>query len=152
MWLDVELNQGLSKTLKIEVIPVRPETPMLLSVVYPKSTSCVITINSAWWTPQPQYSCQKQYTQINAVDEVRYPEGIVITFKMEFLRSGNRHILLVILSGSSQGKWDQGDALPRFERAGVLLPKISYGPFLEIQASCGVNCDKQPEKSTLMSA
>merc|ERR1711953_1285258 len=40
------------------------------------------------------------------------------------------------------GKWGNGFALNRFERDGILLPKMSYGPWIDIVADCsgGVYC------------
>ena len=44
--------------------------------------------------------------------------------------------------------WDPNEfVLDRFERGGVLLPKMSYGPYLQINANCagGTYCSQRPQ-------
>ena len=154
-WL-LELSSGAPRNLKLELIEVRPDTPMLLSIAYPRGTTFTITANAAWCTPNERYACQEQFYSVGSSEEVRNSPGNtyhvdnngLLTIRVVQTPSGfvgNPSWFLPTYDDI--GKWGNGHALPRFERGGVLLPKMSYGPYTEIQASCGGSgayCSERP--------
>jgi len=143
-WL-LKLNKGAPHSVKLELIEVKPDSPLLLSIAYPLGTGFTITANAKWCTPSNNYSCQETFHSVASVKEVR--ESLGNTYHVD-----SNGILTVRIIQTPQsfigdpdwllpnydtaGKWGSGYALDRFSRNGVLLPVRSSGPWLEILADC----------------
>lgn len=144
-WL-LKLNSGSPRQLKIEFVEVSPDTPMLLSIAYPLGTSFTITANApSWCGTSQQYSCKEVFHPVNSVADVRNSLGNAYYFS-------NQGLLTIRIIQTPKdyvgapswflpkytdiGQWGNGYALPRFERGGVLLPGLSYGPWLDVVANC----------------
>jgi hypothetical protein len=143
-WL-LKLNRGAPHSLKLKFIEVRPDSPLLLSIPYPSGTSFSITAHAAYCSPNNSYSCKETFKSVSSVKEVR--ESLGNTYHVD-----SRGILTVRIIQTPQtftgnpnwllpnydtiGKWNNGLALSRFSRNGVLLPMLSHGPWLDILADC----------------
>jgi len=146
-WL-LELNEGAPKELEIRLVEVNPDTPMLLSIAYPPGTSFVIAANADFCTPGGDYLCREEFTAVGSVDAVRASLGNtyhvdgngVLTFRIiqtpQTFLGTNEWFLPTY---EDEGRYGVGFALNRFERDGVLLPQLSYGPFMTVTADCAVS-------------
>ena len=143
-WL-LKLFGGSPRKIRFELIEAGPDTPMLLSIAYPLGTSFTITANAAWCSSSPEYSCQESFHSVNSIAEVRKSIGNTYHFSKEGLLTlriiqfpqtyvGNPDWFLP--KYTDIGQWGSGYAIPRFERGGVLLPGLSYGPWLDVVANC----------------
>lgn len=150
----LELAAGAPKELKASLIEVDPTTPLMFSVAYPVGTTINVAYEAAWCSPSAEYSCTETFTAVASVDAVRNSEANVYHFSS----NGVLTVRIVmaaqtfagdpdwsLLDWNSIGKWGNGYALDRFERAGVWLPRMTYGPELVITSNCGstdgVYCD-----------
>jgi hypothetical protein len=147
-WI-LKVNQGSPRNIRFEDIEVLPETTLLLSIPFPAGTTFRITAHAADWCSVPTngaYSCAQSYQQVGSIDEVRDGPGNqyhvdsngVVTFRIvqtpkDFAgRPG-----WFIPSRNDVGFGGRGFAVERVERAGVYLPRSTYGPYLSLVATCG---------------
>lgn len=155
-WL-LELHQGAPKSLRIDDVEVLPDTPLLLSIPYPKGTSVNVIVGSAHWCrDNDQYTCSMELTRVDSVLEVRNGLGNI------YHVDDNGVLTLRILQGprdfvgrpewflpnyEDPGKNGEGYAFTRFERDGVLLPLFERGRYYQIDADCeadGAYCNEAP--------
>jgi len=142
----LELIKGAPRSVRFEQIEVDPSSPMLLSISYPLGTSFTITAHAVYCTDGNQYSCTETFQQVSSMEEVRNSIGNtyhvdsstgLLTFRIIQTPSnfvGRPDFFLP--SYDDIGKWGNGYALGRFERDGVRLPKMAYGPYLTLEANC----------------
>jgi hypothetical protein len=145
-WL-LTLTAGAPKTLGITMVEVNPDTPLLLSVAYPLNTVFTITAKAAYCS-SGTYLCQETFQAVPSVEDVRASDGN--TYHMDST-SGILTIRIIQTAQTflglasegwfkpdydSIGAWGNGLALNRFEREGIVLPSVSYGPELTIEANC----------------
>lgn len=139
-WL-LELNDGSPKTMQIELIEVGPFTPLILHTPYPPGTTFDISASGC------NGGCIESFILVDSIEEVRRSSGNTYHFSPEGLLS----LRVIQFSGDwfgDDGEWilpdyettypwdSQSFVLDRFERDGVLLPRMQYGPFIQINASC----------------
>ena len=142
----LSLLNGAPRQMSFSLIEVAPDTPLLLSIAYPIGTSFSVTAHAAWCWEDSEFSCTESFQSVSSREEVRRSEGNVyhvspdgvLTFRIvqtpqQFV--GNPNWFLP--SWSDLDRDGEGWALQRFERKGVRLPLLEYGPYLEISASCG---------------
>jgi len=143
------------------LIEVSPDSPLMLSIAYPPGTSFTITANAAWCSPSQYHSCKETFSAVSSIDKVRNSLGNtyhvdsnglltvrIIQTPQSFV--GNPDWLLP--DYSTPGKWGSWYALDRFSRNGVFLPRMSYGPWLDILANCqrsGAYCAKKPNDMSI---
>jgi hypothetical protein len=144
----LKLNAGAPRDLNITQVEQSPNSTLLLSIVYPPGTTVAITATAAWcWVQTGAYTCAEAFRAANSVAEVRRsagnayhmsPEGVLTVRVVEFARlfTGNPSWFL-----PSYGTPDRNDpggfALPKFQRAGLLLPNEVYANQIRIRATCG---------------
>jgi hypothetical protein len=153
----LELENGAPKSVTFEQIEVDPSTPLLLSIAYPLGTSFTIVAHAAWCSDSAEYTCNEIFEPVDSISKVRTSLGNkyhvdsngVLTFRIiqtpkTFV--GNPDFFLP--QWNDEGKWGSGYAIERFERDGVLLPKMTYGPYLSLDADClssdGISCTATP--------
>jgi hypothetical protein len=142
----LKLLGGLPKQIRFELIEVRPDTPMLLSIAYPVGTSFSITANAAWCDEgDAQYSCKETFRAVNSTSAVRRSTGNTYHFSHEGLLTIRILQTPTLYTGNPNwflpqyidiGKWGHGYAISRFERGSVFLPGVQYGPWLDIVSNC----------------
>lgn len=156
-----ELANGRApKSVTFEQIEVDPATPMLLSIAYPPGTSFTIVAHAAYCNDSSAYRCSETFHSVDSVREVRESIGNtyhvdsngVLTFRIiqtpqTFVGKPD----FFLPQWADEGKWGNGFAIERFERDGVLLPKMAYGPYLSLEANCpssdgGITCSVAPPK------
>lgn len=147
----LELAKGAPASVRFEQIEVDPETPLLLSIAYPLGTSFIIEAHAAYCTDGSQYSCTERFHQVSSVAEVRTSLGNayhinsatgVLTFRI--IQTPKNFVGrpdFFLPSYDDIGKWGNGKALERFDRDGVRLPKMTYGPYLTLEANCPSGTD-----------
>jgi len=154
-WL-LKLNNGAPHTLKLDFIEVSPDSPLMLSIAYPPGTGFTITANAAWCSPSQKYSCKETFSAVSSIEKVRNSLGNtyhvdsnglltvrIIQTPQSFVGDPN----WLLPDNNTPGKWGNWYALDRFSRNGVFLPRMAYGPWLDIQANCqrsGAYCAKKP--------
>lgn len=155
----LDLTQGSPKSVRFEQIEVDPSTPLLLSIPYPIGTSFTIEAVAAYCSDSASYSCTEIFHQVSSVEEVRNSLGNtyhvdsttgLLTFRI--IQTPKNFVgrpEFFLPSYEDIGKWGKGDALGRFERDGVRLPRMAYGPYLTLDANCptdssGVYCNSSP--------
>merc|ERR1712190_220851 len=154
-WL-LKLNNGAPHTIKLDLIEVSPDSPLMLSIAYPPGTGFTIIANAAWCSPSQKYSCKETFSAVSSIEKVRNSLGNtyhvdsnglltvrIIQTPQTFV--GDPDWLLP--DYSTPGKWGNWYALDRFSRNGVFLPRMAYGPWLEILADCpksGAYCAEKP--------
>jgi len=157
----LELINGPPKSVRFEQIEVDPTTPMLLTIAYPLGTSFTIVAHGAYCSDNAQYSCTEQFSEVSTVEEVRTSIGNtyhvdsvtgLLTFRIIQTPKGFvGQPDFFLPSYDDIGKWGQGNALGRFERDGIRLPKMEYGPYLTLDADCpgsGAYCSDTPPAAT----
>jgi hypothetical protein len=159
-WL-LELIGGSPQTLKIELIEVGPATPLLLHTPYPIGTKFDIFAFGPYGC---SVGCSSTFRQVNSIEEVRSSSGNTYYFSPDGLLT----LRVIQFAGDwlgDDGEWIMPDyettypwdsesfVLDRFERGGVLLPRMQYGPYIQIEASCssttGAYCDESSPKVEL---
>lgn len=146
-WI-LNLSQGAPRQLKFEHVEVDPDTPMLVTIPYPTGTSFTVSaVGASWCRPNNDYSCREDFTLAASLEEVRTGAG-----NQYFVDSDNAMTFRIVrlphtFIGSPEwkipdwddpGKYGNGYAIERFERDGVRLPKLSYGPHYSVEAhNCG---------------
>jgi hypothetical protein len=158
-WL-LELTDGSPKSLKVELIEVGPFTPLILHTPYPSGTTFEIYAFGPYGCDG---GCKASYVQVDSIEEVRRSRGNTYHFSSEGLLS----LRVIQFSGDwfgDDGEWIKPDyettypwdntsfVLDRFERGGVRLPRMQYGPYLQIDASCSAGtayCDEAPPQVNL---
>lgn len=150
----LELNGGSPKKLKIELIEVAPDTPLMLLIPYPPGTTFEIFAFGPYGCDN---GCYEFFTQVESREDVRRSAGNTYHFSSEGLLS----MRVAQFAGDwfgDDGQWilpnyettypwdDQSFVLDRFERGGVRLPRMQYGPYIQLSASCsgGTYCDHTP--------
>lgn len=150
-WL-LKLVQGAPRKLLFELIEVRPDTPLVLYIAYPPGTTFDI------YALAPYCTCKEPFKGVASVEAVRKSLGNTYHFGGDGLLT----IRIVQFAGGYIGgdkgwilpeynttyPWDSNEfVLDRFERGGVLLPKMSYGPYIQINANCagGTYCSQSPQ-------
>lgn len=143
----VTFKEGAPRQVKFELIEVPPESPMMVSIAYPLGTTFTLTAHAAWCTNSVSNKCQEEFTAVSSIEKVRnglgntyhVDENGVITFRV--IQTPQSYVgdpNWFLPSYDTVGKWGQGYALDRFERDGVRLPKLKYGPYLLLEAeNCG---------------
>jgi len=132
--------------LTMSLIEVDPSTPLLFSIAYPPGTSVSVRYVASYCTPSSNWSCEEVFTSANSVLAVRQGEGNLFHYSAS---TGLLTIRIVMTAQSYTGRpdwelatWDtdgeswRGKALDRFDRGGVLLPKMAWGPYLVLSANC----------------
>jgi len=145
-WL-LRLNNGAPRKLKINTIEVHPDTPLTLGIAYPFGTAFKITAHAAYCDVSQSYTCQEIFSSVTSAAQVRSSDGNTYHFNA---KTGLLTIRIVqtprgftgnpgwkLWDFNMPGKWDDGYALGRFERDGVLLPMPTFGAYLELEANCG---------------
>jgi len=142
----LELTLGAPKSVRFEQIEVDPETPLLLSIAYPLGTSFVIEAHAAWCSDGAQYSCKERFHEVSSVEEVRTSLGnayhvnpLTGVLTLRIIQTPQTFVGrpdFFLPDYDDDGKWGNGKALGRFERDGVRIPKMSYGPYLTLDALC----------------
>lgn len=159
----LSLDDGAPVLLKLSLVEVDPSTPMLFSLAYPPGTAIDIRYVAGWCTPSATRTCEAIFTSVGSIDQVR--AGLGNVYHMD-AATGVVTVRVVMTRQSTMGSpdwdladWDtagfawRGPALDRFERDGVLLPKMAYGPELVIAADCassgGTYCNQAIDKATV---
>ena len=133
-------------SVEFKLIEVKPDTPLLLSVSYPLGTSFTIIAHAAWCSNDQYYTCEEEFYSVPSVEDVRVSLGNAFHFDtatglltFRIIQTPKTFIgrpEYFLPSYDDIGKWGNGFALPRFERGGVLLPQLSYGPYLSVVSDC----------------
>mmetsp|Transcript_17779 Transcript_17779/g.35766 ORF Transcript_17779/g.35766 Transcript_17779/m.35766 type:complete len:1390 (-) Transcript_17779:60-4229(-) len=151
----LELDTGIPTRLEISLIEIDPSTPLLFSMAYPVGEAVDVTFEAAWCSESSSYTCRETFASVGSVEAVRQSAGNayhlspstgVLTVRIVMTDQGYAGSPdWQLLNWDSIGKWGNGLALDRFERAGVLLPMAKYGPKLVLSTTCassdGVYCD-----------
>merc|ERR1712157_347249 len=157
-WL-LELNDGAPHSLKLELVEVLPDSPLMLSIAYPSGTNFEITYNAAWCSPSSSYSCKETVQSVNSVNDVRNSmgntyhvdsNGLLTMRIIQTAQSFTGNPDWIPPNYDTPGKWNSWYALDRFSRGGVYLPKLSWGPWLDIKADCsrsGAYCSQMPTRT-----
>jgi hypothetical protein len=144
-WI-LQVNQGSPRNIRFEDIEVLPETTMLLSIPYPAGTTFQISANAAsWCNANTQYSCTQPYQQVASIEQVRDGPGNqyhvdannVVTFRI--VQTPKDYVGRpgwFLPTRDDLGYGGRGHAVERVERAGVYLPRATYGPNLQLVATC----------------
>jgi len=156
------MNQGAPKTMQIQYIEARSDNPLLLHIAYPPFTNVTITANAAWCTASVSYSCQEVFKRVNSTAAVRSSlgntyfidaiTGILSVRIIQFPQTYTGRPDWFLPNATDVGKWGSWFAVDRFERNGVYLPILTYGPWLNITANCtasGPFCSELPSNATL---
>lgn len=143
----LQLDDGAPREMTFDLIEVDPDTPLLMSVVYPVGTVFDITAHAAdWCWQQTGILCDETFTAVASEAVVRvtgntyhFSDDGVLTFRIvqtpqDFVGKDDSWF---IPSWDDTGRNDQTNAIDRFERVGVLLPRRSHGPKLSVIATCG---------------
>lgn len=158
----LDLDAGSPQTLRIELVEVKPDTPLLLFIPYPLGTDFTISAHArSSCRPNRRYSCAEEFQRVNSVAEVRsslgntyYVDETLGLLVLRVIQTPAKYVGRpdwFLPTYDDVGKSGKGYALPRFERRGVVLPKKSSGPWLQIVADCKVSsanpayCAAQPE-------
>jgi len=155
----LDLTQGPPKSVRFEQIEVDPSTPLLLSISYPIGTSFTIEAVAAYCSDSASYSCTERFHQVSSVEEVRnslgntyYVDSATGLLTFRIIQTPKNFVgrpEFFLPSYNDNGKRGQGYALGRFERDGIRLPIMGYGPYLTLEANCatdssGVYCNNSP--------
>lgn len=145
---EMRMNQGAPKSIKLQFIEVTSDTPLMLHIPYPLGTTFTITANAAWCTSDQYYKCQEVFTQASSIAAVRsslgntyYTDpitGILSVRIIQFPQTFTGRPNWFLPNTTDPGKWGAGFAVERFDRSGVYLPMLTYGPWLSIDANCAV--------------
>ena len=75
-WI-LKLDQGAPREIEFDKIEVESTTPMTISIAYPPGTTFTVTAHAAWcWSGNNnEWLCEKQFTQVGSIDEVRNGMG-----------------------------------------------------------------------------
>jgi hypothetical protein len=150
----LKFTQGSPTNIRINLVEVPPDTPMMLYTAYPPDTSFDIFAFAPYCGTG---GCREKFTKVSSELAVRNSLGNTYFF-------GNDGLLVIRIIqfsgsyiGGSKGwilpnynvtiPWNSKQyLLDRFERGGVLLPKMEYGPYILINATCGpgVYCSQLP--------
>jgi hypothetical protein len=151
----LKFNQGAPTKLRFELIEIRPDTPLMIYIAYPPGTAFDIFAFAPYCGGDS--GCTEKFTKVSSEVAVRNSRGNTYYFGS----NGLLVIRIIQFSGSYIGG-DSGwilpkyeDTLPwnsnqyvlnRFERGGVTLPAMEYGPYIEINANCGSGtyCNQRP--------
>ena len=144
-WL-LEFNEGAPRTLRIQHVELKPETPLMLSLVYPLGTNVTVTASASSCRSNSRYSCSEQFHRVGTTMAVRTSLGNayhmddatgVLTIRViETPRNFVGVPEWFLPTFEDEGKYGVGFALPRFERRGILLPKANKGAQIDIRANC----------------
>lgn len=156
-WL-LQLNAGAPKTITFPEVVVLPDTPMVLSIPYPKGTVFTIAANGPSWcrTYNGAYSCRQQFYAVSSLAQVRSGTGNVyyvdsngvLTFRLVQLPKdyiGDPNWFLPTLTQPGQN--GLGYALDFWQRDGVTLPRVESGSSYTLTADCpstGAYCTQSP--------
>jgi hypothetical protein len=152
----LKLDGGAPKSIQFEQIEVDPATPLLLSIAYPPGTSFTIVAHGGYCTDNADYTCTETFHQVGSVADVRTSLGNayhvdsigVLTFRIiQTSKTYVGHPEFFLPQYSDEGKYGTHYALERFERDGIRLPKMTYGPYLTLDADCpstGAYCSQFP--------
>ena len=155
-WL-LKLNKGAPKKLTMELIEVRPDTPLMLYIAYPPGTTFDIFAYAPWCSNGASKGCKQQFVKVNSPSAVRSSKGNtysmstdglltirIVQFGAEYIGGSNGWFLP---SYSDTVPWDSSKfVIDKFERNGVLLPKMSDGPYIQLNANCAgtTYCSQSP--------
>jgi hypothetical protein len=150
----LKFNQGSPTKMVIELIEVRPDTPLMVYTAYPPGTSFDIFAFAPYCG---NGGCKEQFVRVSSEAAVRNSKGNtyffgtdgllvirIIQFSGGYIRDNNGWILPEY---STTVPWNPNEyVINRFERGGVLLPVMSYGPYIQINANCGSGtyCSQRP--------
>jgi hypothetical protein len=156
----LELFHGAPRYIQFSEVEVDPDTPLLLSIAYPRGTTFMLTAYAEYCIPSLQYSCQERFQEVQSIRDVREslgntfyvdPNG-VITFRIiQLSKSFTGRPDFFLPQYDDVGRNGNGYALSRFERDGIRLPVFSDGTYLELIADCPVSqlgpfyCSEVPE-------
>ena len=155
-WL-LKFIRGAPKTLKVEQVELRPDTPLMLYIAYPPGTAFDIYAMAPYCWNGVSSGCKAQFTMAASAAAVRTSAG-----NTYFMSSTGLLTIRVVQFASDYIGGSNGWILPdynatyplipmkyilrRFERGGVLLPSKSYGAYIQINANCdgGTYCSQSP--------
>jgi hypothetical protein len=134
--------------LNITQMEITPTSPLVLSIAYPVGTKITITAKAAWCDPVPgEYTCTETFRRVTTPAAVRSSPGNtyhlsatgVLTVRIiQFARYYTGNPTWRVPQYSDPGRWMENTyALPRFQRAGILLPNDAYDNIITIRAACG---------------
>jgi len=159
---ELKLIQGAPKTLQFQFLEVRSDNPLMFHIAYPPGTAFTITANAAWCTSDQYYSCKEVFQSVSSVAAVRsslgntyfmnQTTGILSVRIIQFPQTYTGNPNWFLPKATDTGKWGSGFAVERFERSGVYLPMLTWGPWLEIAANCAASgpfCSQLPLNVTL---
>lgn len=145
-WI-LDIEKGPPRNLRFEEIEVLPDTPMILSIAYPLGTTFNISANAApWCYAEPgKVSCLEEFQAVSSLSAVREGPGNqyhvdssgVVSFRIS--QSPKSYVgrpQWFIPSKTDTGLGGTGFAVERFERAGVYLPRATFGPSMTLKAEC----------------
>jgi hypothetical protein len=71
-WI-VKLDNGAPRNIRFDDIEVLPETPVLVSIVYPFGTAFKIRVHAAYWCciESTEYSCSVEFTKAASLDQIQ---------------------------------------------------------------------------------
>ena len=159
-----ELNNGRNPVeLRMSLVEVDPSTPLMFSIAYPSGTGVSVQYEAGWCTPSSSRNCIETFSEASSIEEVRtglgntyhYSNG-VLTVRVIMTAQSNMGTPDWVLPGWNDisEPW-RGYSLDRFERDGVWLPIMAYGPQLRITADCasndGVYCNQSIDTATVTS-
>jgi len=141
---------GAPKKLTITRTEIKPDSPLILGIPYPEGTKVTIVAellgNNACKQVAEGYTCREEYHEVDSPEAVRNSQGNA--YHMD--PSGFLTVRVIMLSrkfiGSPDGFtipttetiYEEGYALDRFEREGILLLRRSTKYDITIEADCGV--------------
>jgi hypothetical protein len=156
-WL-LTINAGAPITIRFQNIEVLPNTPMLVTIPYPKGTSFNISAKATGCKTQVGvYTCQAQFYAVTSISQVR--NGLGNTYYVDSNGVLTLRLIQMPENFVGQPNWflpsltDPGrDGLPfafsQFEENGVLLPRQNTEAYVTVQANCpssdGVYCSSTP--------
>jgi hypothetical protein len=153
------LYDGAPKSIRFTLIEVAPETPLLLSIAYPPGTSFTIVAHAGWCNDNAYFTCKETFHQVGSIEEVRNSIGNTYHVDSEgilTLRIIQTPKLFVgrpeffLPQWTDPGRYQENFALERFERDGVRLIRMTYGPYLTVDADCessGSFCTERPSSN-----
>jgi hypothetical protein len=146
-WI-ITFNKGAPRRITLSDPEINPSSPMIISIPYPPGTTFRITAYSVQWCwEEDNYKCKTNFRQVSTLAEVKNGRGDtyhfangILTLRMAqtaMLFTGNSSFVLPELSSPPRRPEVDVFALYRFERMGVVLPRIHWGDQnYTIQAKC----------------
>jgi hypothetical protein len=155
-WI-ITFNKGAPRQITFSDAEIYPNSPMFISIPYPRGTKFKIIASSFFWCwEEDNYKCKTTFRQVSTLDEVKngigdtyhFANGI-LTFRMAqtaILFTGNSSFVVPEFSTPSRRPDVEIFSLDHFERQGIVLPKLHHGrQNYTIQAKCPGDTSRSPK-------